>query len=412
VVAIVLLWTSQIDDRLRWTLAILMGLFLLGGAAAVRERVIRPVQTLSNLVGALGEGDFSIRARGANPDDDLGLAYYEVNALAEALRQQRLGSIEAGALLRRVIAEIDAAIFAFDGEWRLRLVNRAGARLLDAPVEKLLGRDASTLALAEYLDGEAPRIVDATFPGKSGRWEVRRGTFRQGGRPHLLLVLNDVGAVLREQERQAWQQVIRVLSHEVNNSLAPIKSIAESLTQGTAADASDDLRSGLAVIASRSEALRRFMSSYAKLARLPRPTLTPLEVGQLIERATRLETRVPIAVTPGPAARIHGDADQLEQVLINVLQNAADASAETGGGVRVTWRLERGNVAVVVEDDGPGLADMANLFVPFFTTKPEGSGIGLVLSRQIVEAHGGTLTLANRRDDRGCVVTLTVPVVE
>ncbi|HKI96415.1 MAG TPA: ATP-binding protein, partial [Gemmatimonadales bacterium] len=384
--AIVLLWTYQIDDRLRWTLAILMGLFLVGGAAAVRERVIRPVQTLSNLVGALGEGDFSIRARGANPDDDLGLAYYEVNALAEALRQQRLGSIEAGALLRRVIAEIDAAIFAFDGEWRLRLVNRAGATLLDAPVEKLLGRDASTLALAEYLDGEAPRIVEASFPGKSGRWEVRRGTFRQGGRPHLLLVLNDVGAVLREQERQAWQQVIRVLSHEVNNSLAPIKSIAESLTQGTAAGASEDLRSGLAVIASRSESLRRFMSSYAKLARLPQPTLTPLDVGQLVNRAARLETRVPITVTTGPAARIHGDADQLEQVLINVLQNAADASAETGGGVRVTWHRARGGVGIVVEDDGPGLADTANLFVPFFTTKPEGSGIGLVLSRQIIEA--------------------------
>lgn len=409
VVAVALMWVHGIDPRLRWTLIITILLILLIGASVVRERIVRPVQTLSNLIGALGEGDFSIRARGADPSDDLGLAYYEVNALAEALRQQRLGSVEAGALLRRVIAEIDAAIFAFDADRRLRLVNRAGAALLGGRTAELLGRDVAALGLADYLSGEAPRIVEASFPGKVGRWEVRRGTFRQGGRPHQLLVLNDVGAVLREQERQAWQQVIRVLSHEVNNSLAPIKSIAESLTRDVAVGASDDLESGLKVIASRSEALRRFMSSYANLARLPHPTLAPLGVRELLQRAVKLETRVPIDVTAGPDAQIEGDADQLDQVLINVLRNAADASAETGGRVTVSWTTNHGYVAIRIEDEGQGLSETTNLFVPFFTTKPQGSGIGLVLSRQIVEAHGGTLALTNRDDAHGCIAELRLP---
>ncbi len=394
----------------------IVGIAWLVGAVAIRERAARPLQTLANLVGAIGEGDFSIRARGADPDDDLGLAYYEVNALAQALRQQRLGSLEAEALLRRVIVEIDAAIFAFDAERRLRVVNRAGAALLDARPERLLGRTAESLGLDACLEGQSPRMVEIAFPGKSGRWEIRRSSFRQEGRPHQLLVLNDVGAVLREQERQSWQQVIRVLSHEVNNSLAPIKSIAESLTQamnrgaGAAADPGD-LQSGLGVIAARSESLRRFMSSYAQLARLPRPNLERIAVAELAERTAPLEQRLPVSVTGGPDVTVAADPDQLEQVLINLLRNAADAALETGGGVRLGWRTDRDQIVIAVEDDGPGLPSTTNLFVPFFTTKPSGTGIGLILSRQIVEAHGGTLALRNRPEGMGCRAELRLPMV-
>ncbi|MGH9258767.1 MAG: sensor histidine kinase, partial [Acidimicrobiales bacterium] len=253
------------------------------------------------------------------------------------------------------------------------------------------------------------------FPGGAGKWEVRRGEFRQGGLPHQLLVLADVSRALREEERQAWQRLVRVLGHEINNSLAPIKSVVESLQalvrrRPRPADADTDVQRGLEVIQGRAEGLGRFLSSYARLARLPAPRLAVLDVSAWVRRVVALETRLPVAVVPGPAATIRADGDQLEQLLINLVGNAVDASLETGGGVRVGWDMHDGRIDLWVRDDGPGIPQSGNLFVPFFTTKPQGSGIGLVLSRQIAEAHGGTLTLANRADARGCEARLVLPM--
>ena len=152
------------------------------------------------------------------------------------------------------------------------------------------------------------------------------------------------------------------------------------------------------------------MEAYSRLARLPSPTLQPITLSALVKRVVSLETRVNIEFSGGPEITIHADGDQLEQLLINVLRNAADAALETGGGVMVGWRRAFGHVEVWVEDDGPGLSNTSNLFVPFFTTKPAGSGIGLVLSRQIAEAHGGTLTLENRLSGRGCQARLRLPI--
>jgi nitrogen fixation/metabolism regulation signal transduction histidine kinase len=390
------------------------------GAFAVRERVARPLQTLANLLAALREEDYSIRARGASPEDPLGLASLEVNALTETLRSRRLESVEATALLARVIAEIDAAIFAFDAFGRLRLVNAAGERLLGRPAAELLDQSAADLDLAPYLKGDAQRVVEAAFPRQAGRWEVRRSTFRQEGRPHDLLVINDLSSVLREEERQAWQRIVRVLSHEINNSLAPIKSIAESLGQalaqsgrggksGSGGSEAEDLRTGLGIIASRSEGLRRFMASYARLARLPRPTRRPVELSGLVHRVADLETRHVVRVRPGPEIQLAADPDQIEQALINLVGNAVDAVAGGAGAVEVSWIAEPRTVEIQVQDEGPGLPDAANLFVPFFTTKPNGSGIGLVLSRQIAEGHGGTLSVRNRTDRGGCVAVLRLP---
>jgi nitrogen fixation/metabolism regulation signal transduction histidine kinase len=415
VVALTLLWTGDYSDRLRWTLSILVFGAWLGVTLALRERVVRPLQTISNMLAALREGDFSIRARGAREDDALGLALLEVNILGETLRSQRLGALEATALLRTVMAEIDVAIFAFDEHRALRLVNGGGERLLDQPAERLLGRTSAALGLAECLRGDDDRAVDLDFPGGRGKWQLRRGSFRQDGRPHQLVVLSDLSRVLREEERQAWQRLIRVLGHEINNSLAPIKSIAASLRDLLArptlpGDWRDDVGGGLTVIAGRSESLGRFMSAYALLARLPNPQPLPMDVGQWISRVAHLETRLPVRVVAGPATTISADADQLEQVLINLVRNAADASLETHGGVAVGWTRNGGTLDVWVRDDGLGLPDTTNLFVPFFTTKPNGSGIGLALSRQIAEAHGGVLTLENRREGQGCEARLRLPL--
>jgi len=412
--ALILLWGGDHTLRTQCTLSVLIVAVWLGFAYAVRERVVFPLQTLSNLLGALREGDFSVRGRSPRPDDALGEVMREVNTLGATLREQRLGAMEATMLLRTVMREIDVAIFAFDEHRRLRLVNRAGERLLATVPERLLGQTAEDLGLDSCLDGPEQTTMQAVFPGGAGRWGVRRMRIRERGLPLELVVISDLTKALSEQELQAWQRLVRVLGHELNNSLAPIKSIAGSLESIIARnplpdDWRDDMRRGLQVITSRSESLSRFIGAYARLAKLPRPQLQPLDVAACVGRAASFETRLPVEVQPGPAVTVQGDPDQLEQVLINLLRNAADASLGTHGGVRVGWQRDGSMLEIWVKDEGPGLSSTANLFVPFFTTKPGGSGIGLVLSRQIAEGHGGALALENRTDGPGCVARLRLP---
>jgi nitrogen fixation/metabolism regulation signal transduction histidine kinase len=414
-VALLFLWTGDFSPKLRWTLTTFIVLFWWGLAVRLRNRVIHPMQTLSNLLAALREGDYSIRVRGARRDDALGELRREVNLLTEELRDERLGALDATTLLRKVMEEIDVAVFAFDPDRKLRLVNRAGERLLSRPAERLLGRAANDLHLSDFLAGEAHRTAEHVFPGGSGRWEIRRTDFRQGGLPMQMVVVTDLSRALREEERQAWKRLIRVLGHELKNSLTPIRSLAGSLETLSRRDPrpgdwEDDLRRGLAVIGARSESLNRFMDAYAGLARLPPPTMQPLDLGAVIRRVAGLETRMEVTVAAGPDLKVKADGDQLEQLLINVVRNAVDASLETDGGVNIGWERNHRHFEVWVQDQGPGLAATANLFVPFFTTKPGGSGIGLVLCREIAEAHGGTLTLENRRAVAGCEARLRLPL--
>ena len=418
VAALVLLWLSDGAWLVRASAAVLLAGVWVALVILLRERIVRPLQTVSNLLAALREDDFSIRARTAVADDALGHVMLEVNALAETLRSQRLGAQEATALLRAVMAEIDVAIFAFDAQQRLVLVNRYGERLLGRDAADLLGHPAGELGLDEALHNPPPQngttgpvLRDLHFPGGAGRWEIRRTKFWQGGTAHEMLVLSDLSQPLREQEREAWKRLIRVLGHELNNSLAPIKSIAGSLESilgrtPPPADWREDMERGLAVIASRADALSRFTGAYARLARLPPPDRKRVDFDALMRRVVALESRLPVRVIESPAVALTADPDQLEQLLINVQRNAVDAALETGGCVSVRWSVDMHMLEVAVLDEGPGLQNTANLFVPFFTTKAGGSGIGLVLSRQIAEAHGGTLSLENRADRRGTRATL------
>ncbi|MEQ9397951.1 MAG: ATP-binding protein [Longimicrobiales bacterium] len=418
------LWLGAFSDKVQWTASIFLVGGWLGLTLAVREHVVRPLGTLANMLAALREGDFSIRARVGDASDPLSLAYLEVNALEEILREQRLGAVEATETLRKVLEEIDVAVLAFDPEETLRLVNRAGERLLGQPAERVIGKTAAELRMEDALHGVAPRTVELAFPGGTGRWELRRSVVRQEGYPLQLLALSDLSRALREEERQAWKRIIRVLSHEINNSLAPIKSISGSLQGMLGGDAlpdelDEDVQRGLRVISSRAEALGRFMASYAKLARLPKPELGQVSVPGLVRRVADLETRLPVQVLDGTDVTLHADPDQLEQALINLVRNAVDATLEAAvdddaegprGTVTLRWLVKGGKLHILVEDEGPGLGDTGNLFVPFYTTKPGGSGIGLVLSRQIAEGHGGALVLENREHTIGARARLTLPM--
>jgi nitrogen fixation/metabolism regulation signal transduction histidine kinase len=410
----VLLWLSPYSLLFRGTIAGLTIASCIWLAVMFRDRLVRPLQTIANLLAALREGDFSIRARDAHSDDALGAVMVEINTLSDTLRTQRLGAQEATALLHAVMAEIDVAIFAFDRHGKLALVNRYGEHLLGRPAQEIIGQQAEDLGLQPEQRTEAS-VHDIEFPGGTGRWEIRRRTFWQGGEPHDLVVLSDVSQPLREQERQAWQRLIRVIGHELNNSLAPIKSIAGSLAAllrrtPQPSDWREDMERGLTVIESRTDALNRFTTAYARLARLPSPQRRPVAFPPLIRRVVELETRLSVALSQGPDVTVSADPDQLEQLLINVLRNAVDAALETGDRVCASWARVDSMLEVNIDDEGPGLPNTGNLFVPFFTTKPAGSGIGLVLSRQIAEAHGGTLTLQNREAGRGARATVRIPL--
>lgn len=422
IVAMWHLWyAGDQEPKVQWTLTLVIMGFWLGFAAAVKHRVIHPLHTMANLLSALREGDFSIRARGAGGDDALGEVMSEINSLGVILQEQRLGALEATALLRTVMEEIDVAIFAFDGGSTLRLVNRAGQELLAAPAERILGRDANDLGLADCLTGDFSRVLNRNFPGGTGRWGMRRQTFREGGLPHSLIIIADLSQPLREEELKAWQRLVRVIGHELNNSLAPIKSLAGSLGSllrkpQRPADWEEDMRAGLEIIEARADSLNRFMQSYAKLARLPAPNRQPCELAPLLRRIASLETRVPVVMIDSPDLTVSFDAAQIEQGVINLLKNAVEATLESvlaadGGerSVRLGWTRVHGAVEIFVEDDGPGIANAQNLFVPFFTTKPEGSGIGLLLCRQVAENHGGSVRLENRTGASGCIATLRLP---
>jgi nitrogen fixation/metabolism regulation signal transduction histidine kinase len=414
-VAALALAAAEAPPRWDWTLLGLAAAWLLIVALLAPRSVTFSLRTLANVLGALREGDYTVRLQTVRKRDALGEVHEELNDLARQLQDRRLRDLEVTALLRQVMAEIDVAVFAFDAHGRLDMVNAAGERALAASADALVGRSAPELGLVECLAGPPARTLALDLPGGTGRWQLRRGGFRQQGRPGSLVLLSDLGRALRDEELRAWRRLIRVIGHELNNSLAPITSIAGSLETMLAAetlpdDWREDARRGLAVISARAAALTRFTSSYAALAKLPEPTRRTIDVGAWVRRVAALETRVPVRVEEGPSMTIEADGDQLDQLLINLVTNAADASVDDGGEVVLGWQRRGRWLVVEVVDQGCGLPDSANAFVPLFTTKPGGSGIGLVLCRQIAESHGGDVRLADRGDETGCRATVRLPV--
>jgi two-component system nitrogen regulation sensor histidine kinase NtrY len=427
------LWHASAVVWVSVLVALVVALAWLG--SAIFQHIVRPLQTLSNVVAALRENEYSFRAREIGQGDALGDLAAQINELAGDLRVRRHRESETFALLERVVESMELPVFAFNAAAELQLTNPAARKMLQLPANSMLHRSAGSLGLTELLDCADNSVVTLTMHGREGRWMVRRSKFYQEGMPHTLLLLSDVSGVLREQERQAWQRLIRVLAHEVNNSLTPIKSIAGSLRSRMmrtfAAPALDimskiepprqelnpvDMEHGLAIIEERAESLNRFLQAYSQLAKLPRPVKVVSVATALLGRICHLETRAQVALEVAADVNIYADAAQLEQALINLVRNAVDAAMQaheekSAVRVKVVCRVQSDSVVILVEDNGAGLANPANLFVPLYTTKPGGMGVGLILALQIIEAHGGTLTVANRNDGPGCRAEIHLPVL-
>lgn len=410
--AVALTVAGEGDSTLRWILCVAAIVVTVLLARWLYRRLVFPLYVLGGLLEALREGDYSLR--GAR-DGALGGLVCDFNALAQRLQRERVEFEESSHLLSKTLSSLNSAVFTFDENMRLRLANPAGRRLLGMQDDSPFGQSAAELGLAVWMQGPVTHVLTHAFPARTGRFEVLHSPLRSGGHGGHLLVINDVGRVLREEERQAWQRLLMVLGHEVNNSLAPIRSMAGTMSNMVAREPlpagwREDFFSGLEVIGHRAESLSRFLSSYSKLARLPAPQKQAVELSALAEKLSRLEQRLSIQVETAGALRMRADPDQLEQALINLLNNAVDAALATGGGVRLRWRREGELARIEIEDDGPGLASVENLFVPFFTTKPGGSGIGLALARLIAEAHDGGVTLNARADAQGALACLWLPL--
>jgi nitrogen fixation/metabolism regulation signal transduction histidine kinase len=390
-------------------------------ATALMDGISRPLQTLANVVASLREGDYSFRASEAGSQDALGELAAEINVLAGLLKKQRVRSLEATALLARILEVMHTPLFAFDRNDHLRLVNDAGALLLGLPQARCLGHTARELNMEDLLASPDQSIrtfsVGKAITMAPTRWLLRKTTFREDGAPNTLLLLADVSLPLQEEEQMAWKRLIRVLGHELSNSLAPIKSIASSLltrvNEKEDGNLAHDLRRGLEVIESRAQALHRFVQSYRRLAQLPPPRLCPVELGPLLERVALLEHRLPVELVPGPLVVLDADPDQLEQMFINLLANAVDAELQNRSQpVCASWQLIGGAAWVAIEDRGLGIANADNLFVPFYTTKPSGSGVGLALAQQIARAHGGEIQVVNREDGVGARALVRLPAAQ
>jgi len=416
----VLLHDGKADTTVQWIVLSVVAATWAFAVSAVMEQMIKPLQTLANVVAALREDDYSFRARGALRNDAMGDLALEVNALASMLQAQRAGALEAMALVERVLNSMQSPVLAFDPEGRLKLINAAAERMLGVDAKRALGHPAGEFELAYLVDASDDDLFSVGDGQQATRWIVKRASFRLKGVPHTLAVLSDVSAALREEERLAWARLIRVLGHEINNSLAPIKSIAESLRGRVATavskDQGHDFERGLEVIESRAESLNRFLQAYRQLMGLPAPRIELVRLAPLVDRVAQLETRVHVTVIGGTEMMLPADSDQIQQALINLVRNAAEAALgpdTTHGGsacVEIGWESSGGDVVIKIVDNGPGLTNAGNLFVPFYTTKPYGTGIGLVLAQQIAQAHRGTVELRNRTDGRsGCRAELRLP---
>ena len=425
--ALVLCWVvlhaQNADAMLQWIVLLVAAGAWAFAVSLVVEQITRPLQTLANVVAALREDDYSFRARGAQRNDAMGDLALEINALASMLQAQRAGALEAMALFERVMSSMQSPVLAFDPADRLVLVNAAAERVLDIEAGQALGRKAGELQLSYLIEAGDDDLVSLGSGHQATRWMVKHAGFRLRGVPHTLVVLSDVSAALREEERLAWQRLIRVLGHEINNSLAPIKSIAESLRgripTAVQHEQGEDFERGLEVIESRAESLNRFLQAYRQLMGLPIPKLQHVSLVTLVNRVVRLETRVNVATAGDTDLTVLADPDQIQQALINLVRNAAEASlspdAANGGStsVEISWGREGADAALLIVDNGPGLTNASNLFVPFYTTKPSGTGIGLVLAQQIAQAHHGSVELRNRTDGvTGCRAELRLPLAE
>ncbi|MBJ7310194.1 sensor histidine kinase [Rugamonas sp. CCM 8940] len=373
-------------------------------------------RALTGTVTSYQDGDFSFSLYWPQNDElsDLVAAH---NALGAVLRQQRLELVQRELLLDTMVQNTPVAMLLVSEGGPVVYANVAARQLLNQG-RKLEGHrlDAVLAMAAPALSEALARGGDGLFSTGAGAgddaeeevFHLARRSFNLNGRKHELLLLRQLTLELRRQEVQTWKKVIRVISHELNNSLAPLTSLAHSGAELVRRGQTERLPQILATIEERTRHLESFILGYARFAKLPTPRPEWQDWGAFIGHlAAQAEFELAAAPPAEPAAF---DAAQLEQALLNLLKNAHE-SGSPAGAVRLAVRRLQDGLRIEVQDRGPGMSEtvLTNALVPFYSTKRSGTGLGLALAREIAEAHGGRITLANR-DGGGLTVALILPL--
>lgn len=372
-------------------------------------------RSLSNLLDAMIQGDYTLRAYSGNHDLALKELILAINTLAERLNKQRIESVESQLLLRTVINHIDVAIIALNDENKLIFFNPAAQKLLQIENTQT-GENELNLQLEQLslIKSGENKVLPLQFSEQYGKFNIHMETFREKGEQQKLFFITNVSDILRSEERNAWQSLVRVLSHEINNSLSPINSISLTLKRfldknENIQDHKDNLLEGLSIIAQRSNNLKEFVNSYKQISQLPAPKQKLTSINKLVEKVILLFHKNTIAVVSIQEIELFIDPVQIEQVLINLIKNAIEAS-DTIAEIIISGGIENAMFVLKIIDEGTGITNQDNIFVPFYTTKKQGSGIGLILCRQILEVHNGKLSLTNRKSKKGCKVSITLPL--
>lgn len=415
-VTLLLVWLSvesPLPRAAKWAIAVVVLAWILVVAATVRRELLRHIRTLSNIVESTRAQDYSMKATRARDPGELAELYQQINGLTDSLRIGRQSEQELLSILEKVVSQINVAIIVFDAHDQIRLVNQLAGALLKSSPDKLIGVRCADTVLAQLPFSDEPKLIDFRFPGAEGRWQIRQHYYRHQGQASRIVFIADLKQVLSDEEIAAWQRLIRVISHEVNNSLTPITSLCQTLTgilakSGNEADA--DVRLGLSVIAERAKGLQDFISVYARLARLPEPNRVLFPAAVLAGKLQRIFAGQALEIVPFPDVAVFGDPVHLEQALINLIKNGLEANPAGASAVLLSCRLRDGQCEFQIADHGAGIGNPDNLFVPFYTTKTEGAGIGLILCRQIAAKHHGHVSLENRTDGPGAVARLILPL--
>ena len=414
-----LILSDQLNTTIAVALLVFCLLWVLIVASSVREKVIHHIRTMSNLIEAIRAEDYSLKSSRTREPGEIAELYQQINALNSKLKTARQSETELQNLLETVVNQINVAIIACDSDGYISLANRLACKLLNKKAEFLINVALSDTALNEIpLDkfdkNTNSQLLEHRFPGAEGRWQIHQSYYRHQGKPGRILFITDLKQVLSEEEISAWQRLIRVIGHEVNNSLTPITSICQTLEKLLSLPveqrSEEDIKDGLNVITERAKGLKEFISVYARIARLPEPQKEMVEVPSLIARLKKFFASQPVTFSNPPTIKLFGDPVHLEQVLINLIKNAVEASQESKEPVAVNVEVTEDECRFVIVDNGVGISNIANLFVPFYTTKPQGAGIGLTLCRQIAAKHNGQVSLENRQDKQGAIAVLTLPL--
>ncbi len=383
------------------------------GVVAVRQNSDFQIRTLSNLIESMIDGDYSLRGR-LQTNQAFQELFNLINQLSDTLARHKFEAKESRLLLEKVLEQMHAMVLATDQQGKIVMVNASATKYIFQGAKDVLHQILSATPLGTEISQAEPGIVKFSTEPLNGEYFLVKEPFLAQGQPHQLYFITNAERLLVEQERKAWQSLVRVLSHEMNNSMTPITAISQSMQTklsdlSTAIDR-QSLKEGVNIINERAKSLTSFIASYSQLSHLPKPNKISVELFQVLQVTAALFPKLTTEIADSCRLTLFVDKQQFEQVLINLFKNALEAMAgQASALLAVSVSSDEFNTLISFTDQGCGIANFDNLFVPFYSTKASGSGIGLALCRQIMFNHNGQICISNRQEAQGVEVRLTLP---